>query len=247
MSVIVYPISTLIFTAQLKGKAVNTVSPWRPFNLDYQLWASTPLPAPEKPPELIQRGCSEEELRARREGKQRLSCHGRTQERNFSPFSFIKCKRRGSCWAKCSSWDASTVGFNYVLWLKRGSRWQGEGSAKGGEVWEWEPLRGSAPSTLGRHVSLSVRQGVWAAGGLCQGNQWGGPRGRCHREQAAQFILQRLSLLCTNQCTRNKGSSAHRLPKIRCVPTQAIQPWCKHCLWPSGTGNSSSEAATVYF
>lgn len=215
---------------QLKGKEVTTVFPWRPFNLNYQLQASTPLPAPEKVPELTWRGCSGEELRARREGRQRLSFHGRTQGRNFTPFSFIKCKRRGSCSAKRSSWIASTLGFNYVLWWKRVSRWQAEGSAKGGEVSEWQPLRGSTPSTIGRPMSPSARQGVWAAGGLCQGNRWGGPRACCHRERATQLVLRRLSLPGANPCTRNKSSSAYRLPKIRCVPTEAIQPWCEH--WP---------------
>lgn len=154
MSVIVYPISTLIFTAQLKGKAVTTVSPWHPFNLNYELWTSTPLPAPEKPSELIQRGCSGEELRMRQEGMQRHSFHGRTQGQNFTPFSFIDCKRRGLSWAKCLLWGASTVGFTYIPLLKRGSSWQGKSSAKSEEIFKWQSLCGSTPSTLGRQRIL---------------------------------------------------------------------------------------------
>lgn len=113
--------------------------------------------------------------------------------------------------------------------------------AKGRELLERLPSQGS---TLGRHRRPSARQAVQADGGPSQGNRWGGPQGRCPREEAAQLALRRLSLPGANQCARKKGSSAHRLPKIRCVPTQAIQPWCKQCLWPLGTRNSSSEAAT---
>lgn len=170
MSVIVYPISTLIFTVQLKGKAVTTVSPWRPINVNYQCWTSTLLLASEKPPELIQRGCSGEELRMRQEGRQRHSSHGRIQRQNFTPFGFIECKRRRSSWTKSLLWCASTVGLNHIPLLKRGSSWQGKSSAKGGEIFKWQPFCGSNPSILGRQMGPSARHEVWGAEGLCWGN-----------------------------------------------------------------------------
>lgn len=244
MSVIVYPISTLIFTVQLKGKAVTTVSPWRPINLNYQRWTSTLLPAPEKPPELIQRGCSGEELRMRQEGRQRHSSHGRIQGQNFTPFGFIECKRRGSSWTKSLLWDASTVGLNHIPLLKRESNWQGKSSAKGGEIFKWQPLCGSSPSILGRQMGPSARHEVWGAEGLCWGNDLAcsevsqgdiviGPGSPAHaqgQQAGHQGVNEKQRQLCPPLPLKS-GVSSHR----------PFSPGAKTDMDPSGTWNSFSD------
>lgn len=202
-------------------------------------------PVPESA-QLPYKVCLQLGLGARQDRKKRLYFHRKIQGFDLIAFSFITDNRRRFCWATYSSW-----GFSCVPWLKREDSvvmgWAPQGAKKSCRPCTYR-LTGLAKQCLGVFATdCSARHSSVEAEVFPRMQGWSLWRG-WQRESRGGVLPAKARLVwhgrpAANWRAGNERYSAHSPTKARRVPTEAIQPWCKHRFWSLGTQNSSFSAA----